>query len=164
MIKGTFILNGYNSWERWRAFIEDKSINTLLEIPPLKPFIENKTRSEAGKRVYINNPQFDEVSHSIIVCFATNKQTGVLPPEQQYDYTFTKRYLDLTSMLIACRTEDGKKVPNELHVPEYGIKLQVLYEASSSLGVDVNNSIGKVVLKLNEPNPSKRLHRVLGQF
>lgn len=60
MASGEFYINGKDCYTTWGISMDTSSLSSLMTPPPLKEFIENKSRLEHGKRVLSSNPKIDE--------------------------------------------------------------------------------------------------------
>lgn len=54
------IINGKDAYDTWGVRMGDGFLDAIGASVPMKEFVENKSRSEHGKRVIVNNPKLDE--------------------------------------------------------------------------------------------------------
>ncbi|MFK1938452.1 hypothetical protein ACIXFQ_18870 [Bacteroides fragilis] len=60
MAAGEFYINNKDTYTTWGISMDTSSLSSLMTPPPMKDFIENKSRLEHGKRVITSNPKIDE--------------------------------------------------------------------------------------------------------
>lgn len=60
MASREFYINGKDCYTTWGISMDTSSLSSLMTPPPLKEFIENKSRLEHGKRVLSSNPKINE--------------------------------------------------------------------------------------------------------
>lgn len=155
---GELFLNGADCYDTWGVFLEEGSEDKLFLPAPLKPFVENKSRSEHGKQVLMETPVYDERDVTIVFCFAN---TGT---------SFCDRLTDFVNELSAGVEDEqaGGLAPSVLAVKRYnpglyaGVNYEYrktsfsfLYSSSTELSSQ-RDTIGKVAIRLNEPNPYNR--------
>lgn len=132
------------------TFINNKDISTYygarlietsfdnLKLPaPRKAYVENKSRLDPGKQVFISNPQPDERIVQLTFDIVGTSITD---------------YLTKFDALVA-----------ELNIGEVALKvvpLRTIYnlytESYMSLSTGIGITEGKLLVKLNEPNPTDR--------
>ena len=152
---GNLYINGKNAWTQWGAFLEDGSADKLFLPAPAKPLIENKSRAEHGKEVLMKAAKYDERDLSLVFCFAN---TGT---------SFNERLTSLVTDLLTGTYDDqleiqvlstiGFKQYNPAW--EYAYRTNyftVTYISCTELN-SVRDEAGKVVIRLNEPNPNDRI-------
>nr|DAF41323.1 MAG TPA: hypothetical protein [Caudoviricetes sp.] len=129
-------INGFNIWEKWKAYFGKGAYEALLTPAPLKAFIENECRLEHGKRVIPSNPKMDErnLTLSIFVEGAT---------EEEYLRNYESFVNELHKGLI------------EMKVPCLNKVFKFYYNGCQKYG-DYGFKKGKFSLKLREPNPADR--------
>ena len=54
-MEGEFYINDKDSYTTWGISMDTSSLSALMAPPPMKEFIENKSRLENGKRVILVN-------------------------------------------------------------------------------------------------------------
>ena len=59
-MEGEFYINDKDAYTTWGISMDTSSLSALMTPPPMKEFIENKSRLENGKRVITSNPRVDE--------------------------------------------------------------------------------------------------------
>lgn len=60
MPKGELYINNKDAYTTWGISMDTSSLSALMTPPPMKEFVENKSRLENGKRIIVNNPKIDE--------------------------------------------------------------------------------------------------------
>ncbi len=65
---GELFINDKDAWLTWNAKLADNSYENLLQPYPMKSYIENESRSQDGKQVFITNPKKN--SRQVILIFA----------------------------------------------------------------------------------------------
>lgn len=141
---GKLFINGYDAFDTWGVVLEDGSYAKFLSGDTPKPYTENKSRSESGKQVLMKNPKLDEREFSIVFVF--------LPQT----VSFLTRYQSFLGSLQAGKVVNNIIYPNEVYVPEIGLKYRLIYKGNSNL-TQIDLSFGKVVVKFLEPNPENRV-------
>lgn len=64
---GELFINDKDAWSTWNVKLADNSYENLLSPYPMKSYIENESRSQDGKQVFITNPRKN--SRQIILIF-----------------------------------------------------------------------------------------------
>ena len=57
---GDVTINNADAFERYGINLEDGALSTLMTPPPLKEFVESKSRLQHGKKVIAKSPKYDE--------------------------------------------------------------------------------------------------------
>lgn len=140
---GQLFINGVDAWTQWAAFLEEGSADKLMLPAPAKAFIENKSRSVDGKTVLMTNPRIDERDITLVFCFANN---GTI---------VSNRLASFMAAIMAGKTINGKVCPTEFGVTETHTTYKLVFMSAIDL-TSMNNTIGKVAIRLNEPNPTDR--------
>lgn len=60
MPSGQLTINGYDAYDTWGISMDSSALSTLMTPPPMKDFVENKSRLQHGKRVVTDSPMTDE--------------------------------------------------------------------------------------------------------
>ena len=136
---GDLLINGKDAWTTWGVRIGDNFLDVIGASAPMKEFIENKSSLEHGKRVVVGNPKLDE--RDITLTFTIE---GV----SKSDYQAKKKafFNELYKGMVTI------KVPNNSEDVYY-----LIYTGKNvSYGQSLDRTFGKISMKFNEPNPSKR--------
>ena len=56
---GDVTINNADAFERYGINLEDGALSTLMTPPPMKEFIESKSRMKHGKTVIAKAPKYD---------------------------------------------------------------------------------------------------------
>ena len=59
-MEGEFYINDKDAYTTWGISMDTSSLSALMTPPPMKEFIENKSRLENGKRVITSDSKIDE--------------------------------------------------------------------------------------------------------
>lgn len=59
-MSGELLINGKDAFDIWGVNMGDNFLNVLLMPPPVKDYIENKSRLENGKNINLSNKKADE--------------------------------------------------------------------------------------------------------
>lgn len=137
-MKGDLLINGKDAFETWGVNMGDNFLNVLLTPPPVKEFIENKSRLEDGKRVLTENQKVDERDIAL---------TFTIQGENQNDYI--SRYkafmAEMSSGLVS------------INVPILGSDIyHVYYKNATSFAMSLDRTFSKISMKVCEPNPANR--------
>lgn len=133
-----FFINGESAYGKYGLRMSDEFIPALLTPPPLKDFIENKSRNRNGKTVIYSNPVFDE--RDVTLTFTVEGTD-----EDDYKNKFG---------LFMAELKKGKV---EIHVPDLGDEIyRLTYKSSSNFGVNLQRTFSKISIKFNEPDPDNR--------
>ena len=134
---GELFINGKDAYTTWGISMDETSLSALMIPPPSKPFIENKSRLEHGKRIIRTNPKVDERDLTLQINLTAKN-------EEQ----FFARYLSFCGEL-----ETGSLNIRTKHRPD--VLYRTTYVSCQQFS-EFMRGIGKFVLKLNEPNPKDR--------
>ena len=96
---GKLFINGVDAYTQWGVVLEDGSYVKLLAGDSMKPYVENKSRTEAGKQILIKNPKLDERDVTLIFMFIPQATS------------FLTRYASFLSTLQAGKVVDTKIYP-----------------------------------------------------
>ena len=133
-----FFINGKRAYEKFGLRMSEDFIPALLTPPPLKDFIENKSRNKNGKTVIYFNPVFDERDVTL---------TFTIEGLNKSDY---KSKFDLFMAEL-------KKGKVEIQVPDGGNEIyRLTYKSSSNFGINRQRTFSKISIKFNEPDPDNR--------
>lgn len=134
---GDLFINGKDAYTTWGMSLTDGAVSTLMTPAPMKSIIENKSRTEHGKRVVNYNPKLDERDMSLQVHFSANTKEE-----------FFSRYESFCNELATGALEIKTRYqPNVVYRTNY---------ISCSQFSEFMFGIAKFTLKLNEPNPMNR--------
>lgn len=133
------LINGRDALATWGVRMGEGFIDTIDDFPTMKPFIENESRLEDGKRISVTNAK--EASRQINLPFTIEGM-------DESDYRIKK------NTFIA---EIKKGVVN-LVVPALGndVYKLVYLGKGTSYALNKNRDFSKIVLKFEEPNPADR--------
>jgi hypothetical protein len=151
---GKLFINGIDAWNTWSVLLEDGSIDTLLSPPSAKPHIENKSRSIDGKQVLFKNPRVEDRDITLVFCVSRKYANGAV---EQGDITgFQSKLSGFMAAICAGKTENNILSLTEIGVFETNLIYKLVYISATNLQ-SLNNSIGKIAIRFNEPNPTDRL-------
>lgn len=140
---GKLYINGKDAWTTWGAFLEDGSLERLLSGDVMKENVVNESRSIDGVHVWVVEPKLEARNITIVVCFA-QKSGG-----------FLSRYQSFINELMTGRVVGEWRYPNEVYIPEIGKTYKLIYQGNTNL-TQMDMSLGKVAIRLFEPNPADR--------
>lgn len=137
-MKGEFYINGNDAYTQWGVIVRETSITALIEPEPLKNPVENKSATEHGKRVRLEDePKVDERSVNLFIQIEAKDRT------------------DLIAKLTSLKTELKKR----------RIEIRTKYEPDVTYRMDYQSCkqtksllkrLATFSLQLNEPNPNNR--------
>lgn len=133
------IINNKDAFTEWGVQIGDGFLDAIGAPAPMKDFIENKSRLEHGKRVITTNPKLDERDITL---------TFTIQGSSQADYQVKK---------TAFQNELYKGAMT-IQVPANSSEIyHLIYTGKSiSYAQSLDRTFGKLAVKFNEPDPSKR--------
>lgn len=134
---GELHINGKDAYATWGISMDDTSLSTLMTPAPNKDFIENKSRTEHGKRVSPSSPKVDERTVTLQINLTAKD-------EAQFFARYALFCAELETGVLNIRT---KYQPN--------VTYKTIYLSCSQFS-QFMRGIGKFSLKLNEPNPKDR--------
>jgi len=134
---GETFINNKDISTYYGARLIETSFDNLLLPAPRKTYVENKSRLDPGKQVFVSNSQPDERTVQLTFDIVGTSITD---------------YLTKFDALVA-----------ELNIGEVALKvvpLKTIYnlytESYMSLSTGIGITEGKLLVKLNEPNPTDR--------
>lgn len=137
MAAGEFYINGKDSYTTWGISMDTSSLSSLMTPPPMKEFIENKSRLEHGKRVVTSNPKIDE--RSLTLTFNLTAKS-----EEQFFARYNSFCEELATGVLHIKS---KYQPNVVYKTIY---------ISCNQFTQFMRGIAKFSLKLVETNPKDR--------
>ena len=132
------MINGKDAFDVWGVNMGDNFLNVLLMPPPVKDYIENKSRLENGKRVNLSNKKADEREINL---------TFTIQGDNQADYIskFKVFMEEMASGLV------------EIKVPVLGNDVyHVYYKNAVSFAMSIDRTFSKIAMKVCEPDPANR--------
>lgn len=137
-MRGDLIINGKDAFDTWGVNMGEGFVNNILTPPPVKDYIENKSRLEDGKRVLLNNKKYDEREFNLIFTIS-----GSSPSD--YILKFKAFMSEMSSGLVS------------INIPSIGNEIyRVYYKNSTSFAFSLDHTFSKIVMKVCEPNPANR--------
>lgn len=137
MAAGDFYINGKDTYTTWGISMDTSSLSSLMTPPPMKEFIENKSRLEHGKRVVTSNPKVDE--RSLTLTFNLTAKS-----EEQFFARYNAFCEELATGVLHIKS---KYQPNVVYKTIY---------ISCNQFTQFMRGIAKFSLRLVEPNPKDR--------
>lgn len=137
MAAGEFYINNKDTYTTWGISMDTSSLSSLMTPPPMKDFIENKSRLEHGKRVITSNPKIDE--RNITLTFNLTAKN-----EEQFFSRYNSFCEELATGVLHIKS---KYQPNIVYKTIY---------LSCNQFTQFMRGIAKFSLKLVEPNPTDR--------
>jgi hypothetical protein len=136
-MKGDLYINGQDAYETWGVSLSDTGLAALMTYPPMKDYIESKSRLSHGKKIVNADPKVDERSVTLICNITAANQTEYLKR-----YTAFGEELAKGEIQIVTRFQ-----PNVTYK---------MYYVSCSQFTQLIDGIANISLKLDEPNPMDR--------
>ena len=134
---GECFINGKDAYTTWGIVLSDSALTALMTPAPLKPFVENKSRTLDGKTVSIKNPKYDE--RDVQVTFSL-----VATTKSEFLARYDSFCAELKTGAIDIRT-----------INQPSVMYRTVYGSCTQYSM-FNGRLGKFVLRLNEPNPNNR--------
>lgn len=133
----TCTINGKDALATWGVVIGPESVSNLMSPPPLKPFTQNSSRAEDGKRVTIKNPRYDERDLTLLIYIQAKTESDFLAKYSSFLTELKTGALNITTSMQ----------PTVVYKTTY---------RSCNQFAQFNGRLAKFVLTLNEPNPADR--------
>lgn len=131
-------INGKNAKATWRVGVEDGALSALLTPPPMKPFVSNKSPRQHGKEIYPANPRVDERDVQIPIYFSARSEAEFLANYESF-------VAELQTGVFTLRVVAG------------GLdRTFFMVYLSCQQFTQMNLGLAKFLLRLNEPNPTKK--------
>lgn len=137
MPKGELYINGKDAYTTWGMSMDNTSLSSLMTPPPMKDYIENKSRIENGKSVITTSTKIDERSLTLVVNISAKNESE-----------FFNRYLSFCEEL-------EKGALNIETKYQSGVVYKTIYISCNQF-TQLLRGIAKFSLKLVEPNPKDR--------
>ena len=137
MVANDVTINGKDAYTTWGISFDTSSLSALMTPPPMKPFIEGKSRLEHGKRVIGNNPMTDERTLTLTLNLTAKDETE-----------FFARYNSFCEEL-----KTGVLNISSRH--QQGVVYKTIYISCNQF-TQFMRGIAKFSLRLNEPNCTDR--------
>ncbi len=135
---GELFINNHDAYTTWGISLEDGTALSALMTPvPNKPYIENKSRLEHGKRVIVNNSKKDERVISFAITLVASSESD-----------FFTKYGSFCDTLAL-----GDLVIRTKYQPTVYYKCKYI---SCTQFSQFMRGIAKFTLRIEEPNPSDR--------
>jgi hypothetical protein len=144
-MKGDLEINGIDVYERWGCSMGDNFLNTLLDIPPLKGFIENKGARSHGKQVMYDPADWvDERNITLTFTLIAKSPEELLVAKAAFEVELLHPHPPLGGM--------------ELRVPSIqpDVYYHLTYLSSASFAFSGSRCSCKLSVRFNEPNPKDR--------
>lgn len=133
------IINGKDAYATWGVRMGKGFRDAIGKPVPIKPFVENKSRLEDGKRVVVANPKKDEIDITLPFTIQGNS-----PADYQTKKDMFYEELYKGSVSIQMPAVDSKVY-------------HLIYQGKSvNYGQSLDGKFGKVSCRFNEPNPANR--------
>lgn len=137
---GKLIINGVDAWTQYGVFLEDGSYDKLLSGVSMKPYTENKSRAIDGKSVRVKNPRVEDRDVNVVFCFSNRGSST---------------FLNRLDSFITSLQNGGENGITTIYVSEINRTFRFVYLSNLNLN-QTGLSIGKIVVRFNEPNPKNR--------
>lgn len=138
-MNGKCWINKKDAHAFWGVILSDSATNALRTPAPMKEYVENKSRLEHGKRVIhgSDTARVDERDLTLVIYIRASSQ-------EQFDERFDSFVEELQKGRIEIEIADRP-----------GIIYRCDYNSASQFS-QFNGRLGKLTLKVNEPNPKDR--------
>lgn len=137
-MEGDLRINGKDARTEWGVNMGDGFIENILIPSGVKPFVENESRKEHGKRVLVKDPRVEarDVTLMFYICGET---------EEEYMRNY-KHFLD--------ELQTGRV---HVEIPRLGKEVyKLIYGKASSFAQNRSRTSSKLAVKFEEPNPADR--------
>lgn len=138
-MKGKCWINKKDAYAFWGVILSDSASNALRTPASMKENVENKSRLEHGKRVIYGSDtaRVDERDLTLVIYIRASNQA-------QFDSRFDSFIEELQKGRIEIETAERP-----------GIVYRLDYNSASQFS-QFNGRLGKLTLRVNEPNPKDR--------
>ena len=136
-MEGEFYINDKDAYTTWGISMDTSSLSALMTPPPMKEFIENKSRLENGKRVITSDSKIDE--RNITLTFNLTAKS-----EDRFFVRYNSFCEELATGVLHIRS---KYQPDVVYKTIY---------LSCTQFTQFMRGIASFSLKLVEPNPADR--------
>lgn len=137
-MKGEFFINGKDAHTEWGVIVRETSITALIEPEPLKNPVENKSATEHGKRVRIEEqPKVDERTVNLFIQIQASNRSDLISKLKAFKTELKKRRIEITTKY------------------EQGVVYRMDYQSCKQTRT-LFKTIATFSLQLNEPNPNNR--------
>ena len=136
-MKGELFINEKDAYTEWGISMDTTSLSSLMTPPPMKDFIENKSRLRPGKSVITSNVYVDERDVTISFHLTAKDEFSFFKQYESFCNELEKGTLDIRT----------KYQPNTVY--------RMIYISCNQFS-QYFRGIAKFSLKLNEPNPKNR--------
>lgn len=133
---GELFVNEKDAFVTWKAFLEDGSEAKLLTPASMKEYASNNARSQAGKQVFVANPQPESRDVNLTFCFSASSKADFLSRYRAF-------VTEMQSGLILIR------------VPSLGETYKFICSGFQELSF--HKRVGKLSVRFTEPNPKDRI-------
>lgn len=132
-------INKKDAYLTWGVILSESAVNALRTPAPMKANVENKSRLEHGKRVIYGSAtaRVDERDLTLVIYIRAYNQT-------QFDVRYDSFIEEIQKGRIEIELTDR---PNIVYRCDY---------INASQFSQFNGRLGKLTLKVNEPNPKDR--------
>lgn len=134
---GDLFINGNDAYTTFGVCMGDGFLDAILAPPPLKEFVENKSRLDNGKQVLYDNPRLDE--RDLTLMFYLEGCNC-----DEYLERYRRFMIELNKGKISVR------------IPVINETYNLIYQKSASFAMNRARTFTKISVKFNEPNPANR--------
>lgn len=130
-------INGKDAYTQWGISFDTSSLSALMTPPPMKAFIEGKSRLEHGKRVITNNPKTDERTLTLTLNLTAKDETEFFARYNSFCEELKTGVLNISTRY------------------QSGVVYKTIYLSCNQF-TQFMRGIAKFSLRLNEPNCTDR--------
>ncbi len=134
---GELKINDKDAYMEWGISLEKSSLSALMTPPPLKAFIENKSRLDDGKQIVNHEPKWDERTLTFVLNLTARDEKQFFARYAGFCQELKKGYLTIETSY------------------QPGVVYHTLYQSCNQF-TQFMRGIAKFTLKLCEPNPAIR--------
>jgi hypothetical protein len=144
-MNGDLEINGKDAYDTWRCGMGDNFLNTLLDVPPLKEFVENKGAAGNGKQVLYGEPYVDERNLTLTFTLVAPSPAELLAAKAEFER-------ELLSIYGEPPVGTALRLPSIL--PD--VYFRLTYLSSASFAFSGSRCACKISVRFNEPDPTNR--------
>lgn len=149
-------INGYDAYTRWGINLEEGALSALLAPPPIKAFIESRSRNANGKVVITKTPKWD--SRDLTLPFHI-----IAPTKDKFYYQFNKfceEVLKNGVITLSTKYQHARTlIVDNVAVTMPKVVYHLVYVSCTQFR-QYQQGMGIFSLKVTEPDPSDRTEHV----
>ncbi|OAV66637.1 hypothetical protein Barb6XT_01843 [Bacteroidales bacterium Barb6XT] len=137
-MSGDLLINFQDAFDVFGVNMGEVFLSDISAPPPLKDFVENKSRLNNGKEVIFNDPKVDERAVTLTFVIMGRDTATFMANKRAFEAELLKGLV-------------------EINVPALGSEVyRLTYISSAAFAMNTGRTVCKLSVKFNESNPSYR--------